>query len=218
MWQRVRGITGRSSRVQNRRMRRASRLRRGLTLDDCRKFREQHVPVLAKAYEALDVLYAPLNVCGRLKTAESLHEKMTGRWRGVKLAEATDVVGCRVTLDSLDELHAAVEKLKKSQKVTEISDYITQPKGDIRYRSIHCTIEVEGRPVEVQFRTPHQTRWADWSHETLYKDHSGKKIPDQAWDYAREMSDYYAAVDSGKKDATPPECTEPIRTTVGCLE
>jgi ppGpp synthetase/RelA/SpoT-type nucleotidyltranferase len=105
-----------------------------------------------------------------------------------------------------------VAEIKKKYKLyplngEENENYIDNPKYG--YRAHHFIVEHEGRPIEVQGRTKNQTRWADWAHETIYKNKSeliqkhGQANYDGAVDYSNKMSNYYYEKDLGNKPAKP---------------
>ena len=92
------------------------------------------------------------------------------------------------------------------------------------YRGLHFNATERGIHTEIQLRTPNQTKWTDWMHETVYKSHG---TPDQKAAiranmpsikaYATQMSAYYAHIDSGHWSMTRPPCGDAVASSVGCL-
>jgi len=166
--------------------------------------------VYDKVKSTLDKSFKDEQVEGRVKTLPSIVKKL--KKKNIDNGPFThnnmeDIAGLRVTFDNLDDLKAGVKAIKGKYKIKEDEDYITKPKNG--YRSYHLTIEQDGKPLEVQFRTPNMTKWADWTHNTLY-DHTDvikKKVGANGFkelmNYAQAMSDYYAAKDEGKNPDMP---------------
>ena len=129
-----------------------------------------------------------------------------------------DIIGTRLTFKNEKELKKGIKVIRKNFKIREEEDYITKPKGG--YRSFHFTIENKGKPIELQFRTPNQTKWADWMHDRLYdnvektKKKIGKKGFSIATKYAEKMSKYYEKLDKGIK-AIKPKTPEVVKNKLG---
>ncbi len=144
--------------------------------------------------------------------------------------------GMRAVFKTVQEVEAAVKKLKAqfgkqcSSKqdegpcIVSEDDYLgdsNPPNKNYPYRSYHLVIRRKGLNQEVQLRTKNQDRWGDWYHDA-YK----PRTPEQKAffeankpmvnDYARDVSDYFKMVESGKK-ATKPKCPDAIRKMFGCL-
>jgi|GEM_PF-1954199 N12 class adenine-specific DNA methylase/ppGpp synthetase/RelA/SpoT-type nucleotidyltranferase len=183
----------------------------GWDTTDIKDHQETYEQVFAKVKVSLDKAFEDDQVEGRVKTLPSIVKKLkkknTGDAPPFTQNNMEDIAGLRVTFDDLEDLKAGVESVKSKYKVVEDEDYITTPKSG--YRSYHLTIEQDGRPLELQFRTPNMTKWGDWTHNTLY-DHTDvtkQKVGEagfkQLQDYAQAMSDYYAAKDAGKEPDLP---------------
>lgn len=125
------------------------------------------------------------------------------------------------------DMRSAVATLQEKYNVTQHDDFITDGRPD-GYRGIHLNVEdpITKVVAEIQLRTPNQDTWAHWSWQNLYKN---ENLPadfkttidankSTANTYAKGMSDYYYALDSGKTaTATAPDCPDFIASTVGCL-
>jgi hypothetical protein len=81
-----------------------------------------------------------------------------------------DIAGTRITVSSIDEQRSIAKLIDDtySGSVIKTKDFHQKPKGD-GYFAIHKVIVIDGAPVEVQIRTPLQTKWADWGHDGIYK-------------------------------------------------
>lgn len=109
-------------------------------------------------------------VVQRLKRLESITGKIK-RFPEMNLYRMQDLGGCRVIVDSIDDVYRAVERYKKS-RVRHIlkreDDYITNPK-ESGYRSYHMVYQFQSDKkttynknmlIEIQFRTKLQHMWA----------------------------------------------------------
>lgn len=109
-------------------------------------------------------------VVQRLKRLESISGKLE-RFPDMSLYRMQDLGGCRVIVESIDQVYEAVEKYKKS-RIRHIlkreNDYIQTPK-DSGYRSYHMAYQFYSDKketynkniiIEIQFRTKLQHTWA----------------------------------------------------------
>jgi len=188
--------------------------------------RKEYEPFLKSLKARLSVMY-PGRVTGRLKAVASIAEKnandaATENNYDGDARNMSDIAGVRITMP-LDEFYATQARIKRDFNVVNTKDYLEEPLGETAYRAIHMTIEENGQRAELQFRTPNQTTWADWQHETVYKMHGPAKQQvlistnkQVISDYARDMSDYFFKVDSHEPADKPP-CTTIISQSVGCL-
>ena len=148
----------------------------------------------------------PGKVSSRLKTVESIMEKLTRR--GTELSSLTDIAGVRVVFSTLDSLYAGLKKIRGEFNVIEEEDYITQPKG--LYRSYHLLVESNGLPVEVQLKTKRMLEWSEMGHAQfpVYKEQEelrrkyGKKLKKLETYYDR-MAEHYYKSDTGEKLKRP---------------
>ena len=108
-------------------------------------------------------------VAQRLKRLYSITQKLY-RFPNMSLTAMQDIGGCRVIVDSIDDVFNMVESLRKSRmrhKLKEEYDYIRHPKED-GYRSYHLVYsynsernpKYNGLFVEIQIRTHIQHLWA----------------------------------------------------------
>jgi GTP diphosphokinase / guanosine-3',5'-bis(diphosphate) 3'-diphosphatase len=133
-------------------------------------------------------------VYGRPKHYWSIYEKMVVKGR--EFDDIYDLVGIRVTVDTVKDCYAALGSIHATWKPVQgrFKDYIAMPKFNL-YQSLHTTvIGPQGKPLEVQIRTVEMHNRAEhgvaahWS----YKDAASSE--DVAWlnriiDWQQETSD-----------------------------
>lgn len=184
--------------------------------------RAQYARIMPKLAEKKSAVYEKLNklfggtnaVSARVKFMESALGKMERR--GIGAHELHDVVGARVTAKNYADLKQVADRIRKEFPVTSEEDMTLSPRSD-GYRGLHFNVDLgSGLTGEIQVRTKRQDKWADWSHDRIYKSLEGAQNDiaknRAAIDaYATKMSDYYAALDSG---ADPKLIKEPPRSFV----
>lgn len=108
-------------------------------------------------------------IAQRLKRLESITAKLS-RFPNMSMSTMQDIGGCRIIVDTIDEVYAMVDKIKKSQwkhRFKEAYDYIATPKED-GYRCYHLVYsyrsnkndKYNGLYIEIQIRTRFQHLWA----------------------------------------------------------
>jgi len=119
--------------------------------------------VLAAYFQALQIVAAHLDRLGfasatRVKITATIVQKLR-RQRSCGLSAMQDLAGARVVLTgSLDVQDAAVERFRGVLPAPKVIDRRVNPSAG--YRAVHVVTRVDGIPVEVQFRTDLQHRWA----------------------------------------------------------
>lgn len=118
----------------------------------------------------------------RLKSVESIHEKLTRRGLPISLdtieSELNDIAGVRVICSFKDDIYMLADCLigQDDVKLIEKKDYIKNPKPN-GYRSLHLIVEIpiflcnekKFVRVEVQLRTIAMELWANLEHRMRYK-------------------------------------------------
>ncbi|HVD16481.1 MAG TPA: bifunctional (p)ppGpp synthetase/guanosine-3',5'-bis(diphosphate) 3'-pyrophosphohydrolase [Actinomycetota bacterium] len=149
-------------------------------------------------------------VTGRPKHYYSIYEKMV--LRGKEFSDIFDLVGVRITVDSIKDCYAALGQVHALWKPVpgRFKDYIAMPKFNL-YQSLHTTVVGPGgKPLEIQIRTKvmHQTAEYGIAAHWRYKD-KGKdgraSTDDMGWlrqliDWQRELSDPKDFIENLKTD------------------
>ncbi len=156
--------------------------------------------VLEEVRGRLKELGIAAEVRGRPKHLWSIYEKMVLRGRGFD--EIYDLVGIRVTVESVKDCYAALGSIHATWKPVQgrFKDYIAQPKFNL-YQSLHTTVVgPQGKPLEVQIRTREMHSRAEYgvAAHWSYKDGRGAgpsgSGDDMIWlnriiDWQEEISD-----------------------------
>ncbi|CAB4690696.1 unannotated protein [freshwater metagenome] len=156
--------------------------------------------------------YNPIeNVASRLKSIESLFDKM--HRKGLVVADrpgadeirarVTDIAGVRVTCSFVSDVYRVFGLLAAQEDIhlVEVRDYVRTPKPN-GYRSLHALVEVPvflsggAVPVlvEVQFRTIAMDFWASLEHKIYYK--YRRDVPVELLQGLREAADTAYALDA----------------------
>lgn len=150
------------------------------------------------------------NVEGRVKTTKSTVGKLIlqNKTQDKHLSDINDLMGLRVTVKSINDIKKVSKRLEKKYDIIEKEDYIR--KHNYGYRSRHYLVKTKDKMIyELQFRTPRQTRWADYAHETMYKNREkslktlGKKEHKKVSSWLVRLSNHYYDLDRGKKSTAP---------------
>lgn len=201
-------------------------------------FLAAHANALSENVGALKELFPNAYVKGRVKTLPSALTKLVrkpshilpdGKTKGyASVSDLDDGTGVRAIFGTIQEVKDAVRKLKLSigaDNVVSEDDYLGDSKSNKNYpyRSHHMIIRRNGLRQEVQIRTKNQEKWGNWYHD-VYKPRSPEQKANfeankgEIDKYAREISDHFDAVDSGKK-STEPKCPDVVRDSpFGCLK
>jgi GTP diphosphokinase / guanosine-3',5'-bis(diphosphate) 3'-diphosphatase len=145
--------------------------------------------------QKLKELGVKADVDGRPKHLYSIYEKMV--IRGKEFNEIYDLVGVRVTVDSLRDCYAALGAVHSLWKPLpgRFKDYVAMPKANM-YQSLHTTVVgPEGKPLEIQIRTRDMHRTAQFGIAAHWRYKESKaKDADLAWlgqmmDWLKDMAD-----------------------------
>ena len=160
---------------------------------------EKVFPKTFKDYKAATGKFG--EVAGRVKSEESIAQKMSGRYAGKPLSDLSDAVGMRTTVKSVDDIYAALAVVKRKFKVLSIDNKLEQGQG--YYRALHVEFDSmgEGKKGEIQIRTVRQSNIASWGHDVAYK--GPFKDNKEVQDYAKAVSDAAWEEDNGRKGTYP---------------
>ncbi|MCW2571178.1 MAG: (p)ppGpp synthetase SpoT/RelA, partial [Frankiales bacterium] len=169
----------------------------------------QLAQVVAKVSADLGSAKIKATVTGRPKHYYSIYQKMIVRGRD--FADIYDLVGIRVTVDSVRDCYAALGTIHAlwSPVPGRFKDYIAMPKFNM-YQSLHTTvIGPEGKPVEMQIRTLEMHKRAEYgiAAHWKYKESPTSQGPvtgdDMSW--LRQLLDWQ------KESADPGEFLDSLR-------
>jgi GTP pyrophosphokinase len=177
----------------------------------------QLAEVVAKVQDDLKADKIRATVNGRPKHYYSIYQKMIVRGRD--FTDIYDLVGIRVTVDSVRDCYATLGTIHAlwSPVPGRFKDYIAMPKFNM-YQSLHTTvIGPEGKPVEMQIRTLEMHKRAEYGIAAHWKYKEGGsregaagtgnkvKGADMAWlrqllDWQKEAADPGEFLDSLRYD------------------
>jgi GTP pyrophosphokinase len=169
----------------------------------------QLAQVVEKVQADLSLAKIKATVTGRPKHYYSIYQKMIVRGRD--FADIYDLVGIRVTVDSVRDCYAALGTIHAlwSPVPGRFKDYIAMPKFNM-YQSLHTTvIGPEGKPVEMQIRTAEMHKRAEYgiAAHWKYKESPTSQGPvtgdDMSW--LRQLLDWQ------KESADPGEFLDSLR-------
>ncbi|WP_338701041.1 RelA/SpoT domain-containing protein [Streptomyces sp. Q6] len=117
--------------------------------------------------ELCDTLEWPLGVTHRLKTTDTLVQKLQRakeKGASTNLARIQDIAGIRVsgavTLEEQDQLRDwIIDRFERQGHSCSTKDRRIEPV--VGYRAVHVIVSLDGRYVEVQLRTMGQDLWAN---------------------------------------------------------
>jgi len=152
--------------------------------------------VVEQLSEALKAVKIKSTVSGRPKHFWSIYQKMV--IRGREFAEIYDLVGIRVTTETLRDCYGALGIIHSLWKPIpgRVKDYIAMPKFNM-YQSLHtAVVGPNGKPLEIQIRTEQMHRTAEYgiAAHWKYKDGTQRDDAELAWlrqmlDWQKELSD-----------------------------
>jgi len=124
--------------------------------------RERYIAqTIAEIQQELEKAGIQAEISGRPKHIYSIYRKM--RRKGVKFDRIYDVRAIRIIVPTVRDCYAALGVIHGKWRPIpgEFDDYIAMPKENM-YRSLHtAVIGPEGRPLEVQIRTPEMHHTAE---------------------------------------------------------
>ena len=114
-------------------------------------------------------------VYGRLKHVSSVYNKI--HQKNYLLSEIYDLSAIRVLVENVNECYSVLGIVHTKYQPLDgrFKDYIAKPKAN-GYQSLHTTVLVDGRPLEIQIRTKNMHLHAEYgiAAHFLYKEHKKK--------------------------------------------
>lgn len=100
-------------------------------------------------------------VSQRIKRKVTIVDKLS-REAGLDLSRMQDIGGCRVILQSQEDLRALQARIQARwhASIHRVSDYIEDPR-ESGYRALHVVVKRDGHLVEIQLRDPIMHAWAE---------------------------------------------------------
>ncbi len=152
----------------------------------------------------------PVEITGRAKHFYSIYEKMTRK--GKEFNEIYDLTAMRVIVESVKDCYGAVGTIHSMWKPIpgRFKDFVAMPRLNM-YQSLHTTvIGPQGKPLEIQIRTPEMHRTAEFgvAAHWLYKEEnrSAQTASDDRLEWLSRMMDW-------QRDTTDPaEFMESLRS------
>ncbi|MDZ7677200.1 MAG: bifunctional (p)ppGpp synthetase/guanosine-3',5'-bis(diphosphate) 3'-pyrophosphohydrolase [Acidimicrobiales bacterium] len=152
------------------------------------------IQVLEQVRARLAETNVEAEVTGRPKHYWSIYEKMVVKGR--EFDDIFDLVGIRVTVDTVKDCYAALGSIHATWKPVQgrFKDYIAMPKFNL-YQSLHTTvIGPQGKPLEVQIRTSEMHSRAEFGVASHWSYKDAASSEDVAWlnriiEWQQETSD-----------------------------
>jgi RelA/SpoT family (p)ppGpp synthetase len=171
---------------------------------------------IAQAIEILRARLAeekifPIEIVGRPKHIYSIYNKMVRKGRDFD--QIYDIRAIRVIVETVRECYVAIGVVHNlwTPIPQEFDDYIARPKEN-NYQSLHtAVIGPQGKPLEVQIRTPEMHRIAEYGVAAHWRYKEGNQSPEVLFDnkinwmrqlleWHKEIADARLFVDSLKTD------------------
>ncbi|MFQ5813555.1 MAG: RelA/SpoT family protein, partial [Anaerolineae bacterium] len=149
-------------------------------------------------------------ISGRPKHIYSIYEKMNRK--GLSFYQVHDVRGVRIIVNTVQECYAVLGIVHSLWRPIpgEFDDFIATPKDNM-YQSLHTSVVgPDGKPLEIQIRTPEMHRRAEFgvAAHWRYKEQAKRDVAFEAkiaWlrslmDWQQEVTDAWEFIDSLKSD------------------
>lgn len=162
--------------------------------EERKRYIDQHI--IPDITEALAIFDIQAKISGRAKHVYSIHRKMEAKQ--LSFEQLNDVLGVRIIVNTREEcykaqaiLHTLWTPLTIPYEGMAGRDWIDKPKEN-NYQSLHTTVLMDGKEVEIQIRTPHMHEVAEsglaahWRYKAPKTYSKGKttfiiKEKEQAW-------------------------------------
>ncbi len=140
------------------------------------KFREEQMKrVKIQLVELLDGLGIKGEIQGRIKHISSVYNKI--HQKNYSLSQLYDLIAIRVLVNSVNECYSVLGAVHTKYMPLDgrFKDYIARPKAN-GYQSLHTSVMVDGKPLEIQIRTFEMHNHAEYgiAAHFLYKEKKGK--------------------------------------------
>ncbi|MCJ2530791.1 MAG: RelA/SpoT domain-containing protein [Candidatus Thermoplasmatota archaeon] len=173
---------------------------------------EQFRPMFTKTFDDISGEFGEENVRGRLKSPQSLKEKVEVRVPGRR---ASDILGYMVLADDYEGLEDVRQRVRDRYNVVEEDERFLFDPGAGYYRAVHFLVEAEGTVAEVQVMTRRMQQLKEWGHKYIYK---GARGEEEAFrDYAREVGEWVDTMDRGEDAGALPACPPELEEEGLCL-
>jgi GTP pyrophosphokinase len=151
-------------------------------------------------------------ISGRAKHFYSIYTKMTRKGR--EFNEILDLTAMRVIVDSVKDCYGAIGIVHSLWKPLpgRFKDFVAMPKGNL-YQALHTTvIGPEGRPLEIQIRTPDMHELAEYgiAAHVIYKEGAGPRSGSA--DPGQEKMTWLRQLLEDGREADPKRFLEELRT------
>src|SRR5215204_2947639 len=163
--------------------------------------------------QELEAVGIKAEVSGRAKHFYSIYSKMTKKGR--EFNEIYDLTAMRVIVDSVKDCYGAIGIIHSLWKPLpgRFKDFIATPKLNL-YQALHTTvIGPEGRPLEIQIRTPemHETAEYGIAAHVIYKEFPGSRAAQRAEDVERDKMTWLRHLLEIEGDQDPAEFLESLK-------
>ncbi|MFC1754070.1 RelA/SpoT family protein [Thermoproteota archaeon] len=167
---------------------------------DKRIFRENYVETFRiKMEELIQSVDLKAKISGRPKHFFSIYKKLEKQQ--IPFDELYDTLGIRIIVDNVKECYQVLGVIHSAYIPINgrIKDYIAMPKSNM-YQSLHTTvIGPEGKPVEIQIRTPQMHQIAEYGIAAHWQYKEGEKHKhDAEFAWLREMIEQQSETEAPK--------------------
>jgi guanosine-3',5'-bis(diphosphate) 3'-pyrophosphohydrolase len=152
-------------------------------------------------------------ISGRAKHFYSIYSKMSKKGR--EFNEIYDLTAMRVIVESVKDCYGAIGIIHSLWKPLpgRFKDFVATPKLNL-YQALHTTvIGPEGRPLEIQIRTPEMHRIAEYgiAGHVLYKESPTSGKAKAKGDVAKEKMTWLRQLLEAEGDQEPTEFLESLK-------
>ena len=143
--------------------------------EDSKQREEQMAKVGVELKAILSELKIKGEIQGRIKHVSSIYNKI--HQKGYSLNQLYDLTAMRVLVETVNECYSVLGAVHTKYMPLDgrFKDYIARPKAN-GYQSLHTSVLVDGKPLEIQIRTFEMHNHAEYgiAAHFLYKEHKKK--------------------------------------------